>query len=95
MRIPPQCPRLFALLISLASGLACSAQNLVTVGYIVKQPVRIGTSGVSVESVGIYGSSDAPIDSYLDPSESLADRPLHLTAEHIRSHPAKLPRRKR
>jgi GTPase len=80
MRIPLQCPRLFALLISLASGLACSAQNLVTVGYIVKQPVRIG----HVRSLGrIRSHLSLPRRSYrqlLDPSESLVDRPLHLTA---------------
>jgi hypothetical protein len=65
MRIALECTRLSALLICLASGLACSAQNLVTVGYIVEQPVRIGTSGVSVESVRIYGSPDALIDNLL------------------------------
>ena len=65
MRIALQCLRLFALLMSLASGLACTAQDLVTVGYIVKQQVRIGTSGVSVESVRIYGSPEALIDNLL------------------------------
>jgi len=65
MRIALQCPRLFALLISLASGLACFAQNPLTVGYIVKQPVRIGTSGVPVRSVRIYGTPDALTDTLL------------------------------
>ena len=65
MKITLKCARLSTLLISLASGYACSAQDLVTVGYIVKQPVRIGRSGVLVESVRIYGSQDALIDSLL------------------------------
>jgi hypothetical protein len=62
MRIALPRPRLLTALLAFASVCACSAQATQTVGYLVKEPVHIGGSNVSVESVRIYGSPEALTD---------------------------------